>query len=73
MVADAQGDIESCFDPGTEILVYRDAAELNALQAELRTHPARATAIGLAGQRRVLAHHTYTHRIEAMRRLVGGG
>ena len=71
VVADAQGDIATCFDPGREILVYRDAAELSAIQAELRTNPAKANEVGLAGQKRVLAEHTYAHRIEAMALLAG--
>jgi spore maturation protein CgeB len=71
VVADAQGDIEHCFDPGREILIYRDAAELNALLAELRANPEKARQVGRAGQRRVLAEHTYAHRIEAMAAVAG--
>ncbi len=71
VVADAQGDIERCFDPGHEIFIYRDAAELSAIQAELRTNPGKAREVGLAGQRRVLAHHTYAHRIETIAALAG--
>ncbi len=72
VIADSQGDLPSCFDPGTEILVYRGADGLNASIAMLRADPQLAAAIGSAGQRRVLAHHTYAHRIEAMAALVRG-
>lgn len=65
-VSDAQPDIAHCFEIGREILVYDSADSLNALNAELRRDPARAHAVGLAGQRRVLAHHTYTHRLDAI-------
>ena len=71
VVADAQGDIEHCFDPGREIFIYRDAAELNAIQATLRANPGKAREVGLAGQRRVLGEHTYAHRIEAIAALTG--
>ena len=71
VVADAQADIAHCFEPGRDILVYRDAAELDEIQAELQTNPAKARAIGAVGQRLVLGRHTYTHRIEAMAGLVG--
>ncbi len=71
VVADAQGDIERCFEPGREIFIYRDAAELNAVQAELRASPDKARQVGLAGQRRVLAEHTYAHRIEALAAMAG--
>lgn len=71
VVTDAQPDITRCFDPGQEILVYRDATELDALCAALRQDPARARAVGEAGQRRVLAHHTYTHRIATIAARLG--
>lgn len=71
VITDPQQDVESCFDPGTEMLVYRDAEELTALLCELRTNATRARTVGLAGQRRVLAQHTYGHRLNAMASLVG--
>ena len=71
VVSDAQPDIPRCFDPGTEMLVFRDPDELDALQAELLRTPARARAIALAGQRRVLAEHTYSHRLATLAALAG--
>ena len=71
VITDPQQDVESCFDPGTEMPVYRDAEELTALLCELRTNATRARTVGLAGQRRVLAQHTYGHRLNAMASLVG--
>lgn len=70
VVSDAQPDVAGCFEIGREMLVYQDAAELEALYAGLRADPARAAAIGAAGQRRVLAEHLYTHRIETIARMV---
>jgi len=60
---DDLADVPRCFEPGREILVYRDADELNALIARLRREPAFAGEIAAAGRRRVLAEHTYTHRV----------
>ncbi|PPQ31782.1 hypothetical protein CCS01_16305 [Rhodopila globiformis] len=71
VVSDTQPDLPLCFDPGTEMLVYRDGDELRELYAQLRHEPARARIIGLAGQRRVLAHHTYAHRLRTIAELVG--
>lgn len=71
VISDAQPDIPQCFDPGTEMLVFQDVEALNELQAELLRAPERARAVGLAGQRRVLAEHTYTHRVAALAELVG--
>lgn len=59
-------DLPLCFEPGREILVYRDPDELNSLVARLRHEPAFGTRIAEAGRRRVLAEHTYDHRVRAI-------
>jgi spore maturation protein CgeB len=59
-------DLPRCFEPGREILVYRDADELNALVARLRRELAFGTRIAEAGRQRVLAEHTYGHRVQAI-------
>lgn len=59
-------DLPRCFEPGREILVYRDREELNALAARLRREPGFGTRIAAAGRRRVLAEHTYSHRIQTI-------
>lgn len=71
VITDAQPDIPHCFDPGDDILVYHDAAELRAIQARLRHDPGLAALIGVAGQRRVLAQHTYAHRLDTIAALAG--
>lgn len=71
VITDAQPDIPHCFEAGTEMLIYQNADDLNQIVASLRRDPARAAAIGLAGQRRVLACHTYAHRLESIAALVG--
>jgi spore maturation protein CgeB len=70
VVSDDQADLVRCFEPGTEVLVYRDAEELNDLYAHLRREPAYAAKIGEMGRRRVLAEHTYNHRLAALLKLV---
>ncbi len=67
LVTDDQADLERCFDPGSELLVWRDAAELNAAYDRLRRFPDEAARIGEAGRRRVLAEHGYAHRLAALR------
>jgi spore maturation protein CgeB len=71
VISDAQPDISRCFEAGTEMLIYQNADELNDIVAALRRDPARAAAIGMAGQRRVLACHTYAHRLDELTTLVG--
>jgi spore maturation protein CgeB len=70
VVADDQDDLPLCFEPGREMLVYRDVAELNDLYIRLRREPARAVAVGEAGRRRILAEHTYGDRLNALIRLL---
>lgn len=70
VVADDQADLSRCFEPGREILVYRDAEELNDIYARLRREPDRAAAIGEAGRKRVLAEHTYAQRLAILAALV---
>jgi spore maturation protein CgeB len=48
------------------MLVYRDAEDLNDLYARLRREPDAAVVIGVAGRRRVLAEHTYQHRLATL-------
>ncbi|EPR35475.1 hypothetical protein dsat_2176 [Alkalidesulfovibrio alkalitolerans DSM 16529] len=50
------------FEPGREILVYRDALELCALIERLRTRPAETERIGRAARERVRATHLPAHR-----------
>jgi spore maturation protein CgeB len=70
VVTDDQADLARCFESGREILVYRDADELNDIYARLRREPDLGAAIGEAGNRRVLAEHTYAHRLNALAALV---
>lgn len=63
---DDLADLPLCFEPGREILVYHDADELNALVARLRREPKFAMKIAEAGRQRVLAEHTYAHRVILM-------
>ena len=66
VVTDAQADLERCFEPGVEALVWRDAAELNEVYDRLLRDPAEARRVGEAGRRRVLAEHTFAHRLAAL-------
>ena len=65
---DDLADLPLCFEPEREILVYRDSAELNALVSRLHREPAFAMKIAEAGRKRVLAEHTYAHRVQTILR-----
>lgn len=63
---DDMADIPRCFEPGREILVYRDTDELNVLYERLADDPGFAAAVGEAGWRRVMAQHTYLQRVQTI-------
>ena len=68
LITDAWEGIELFLQPGAEVLVARDGAEV---AEHLRTlTPARARAIGDAARARVLAHHTYQQRAVILDRLL---
>jgi spore maturation protein CgeB len=71
LLTDAQGDLERCFEPGAEVLVWRDLAELNGHYARALADAAFAERVAAAGRARVLAHHTFAHRLAAITETVG--
>jgi spore maturation protein CgeB len=60
LITDAWEGLETFFEPGAEMLVARDGAEVAGHVRALDLQ--RAHAIGRAAYRRVLAEHTYAHR-----------
>ena len=70
VVSDEQPDLGLCFEVGREALSYGSAEELDGLYGRLLRNPDEARAIGEAGRRRVLAEHTYGHRIETLAKLI---
>jgi spore maturation protein CgeB len=62
MITDRWTGLEQFFEPGTEVLVASGGEEVVEHLAALT--PARARAIGQAAYRRVLAEHTYAHRVD---------
>jgi spore maturation protein CgeB len=64
VISDAQADIQRCLEPGTEVIIFRGVEELNEINVRIRREPSWALAVGEAGRRRVLAHHTYSNRLQ---------
>jgi hypothetical protein len=54
------------FTVGQEIVVFDDDADLPAQVDYFLAHPQEREAIAAAGQRRVLAEHTYAHRVDRL-------
>ena len=68
LITDAWEGIELVLEPGEEVLVAHDGAEVAELVESL--DPERARAIGEAALRRVRAEHTYAHRAVEVERLL---
>ena len=66
VVAEDQPDLALCFEPGREVVVYADPANLNDLHARLIKDAPWAAKIARQGRRRVLAEHTFEHRLAAL-------
>ncbi len=63
LLTDDQPDLQTCFEPGSEVLVWRDADELNALYRKVLGEGDFAARVAAAGRGRVLAQHTFAHRL----------
>lgn len=66
LITDDQPDLERCFDPGAEVAAWSDVDELNAIHERLLAAPGEAAVMGERARRRVLAEHTYGHRLSAL-------
>lgn len=64
LITDAWVGIEEFYEPGHEILVAEDGAEIRRILEQLT--PEHARAIGDAARRRSLSEHTYAHRVEVL-------
>ena len=70
LITDAWEGIEAFLEPGEEVLVAHDGAEVAAHVEAL--DPARARRIGTAARERILAEHTYRHRAEQVDAILAG-
>jgi spore maturation protein CgeB len=66
VLSDDQPDLGLCFDVGREAFAYGSAAALDELYSRLVRAPEEAKAVGEAGRRRVMAEHTYGHRLDTL-------
>jgi spore maturation protein CgeB len=71
LITDDQPDLESCFEPGVEVLVWRDPSGLNAHYERVRREPDFAAGVAERGRARVMADHTYAHRLAAITSALG--
>lgn len=70
LITDAWRGIELFLEPGAEVLIAADGAEVAALLEALT--PERARRIGTAARRRILAAHTYAERARIVEETLAG-
>lgn len=75
ILTDWRVQIENLFEPGTEVICYNEPEEAGELIRRFLDHPAERRAVAQAARRRILAEHTYEHRVEtllhSMKRIYG--
>jgi spore maturation protein CgeB len=70
IISDRWDGIEQFLEPGAEVLLASSGADVAGLLAELTNR--RASEIGAAARRRVLAHHTYRQRVAQLNAVLEG-
>jgi spore maturation protein CgeB len=70
LITDAWAGLELFLEPSTEVLVAHDGAEVAAHIESLDSE--RSARIGAAARSRVLAHHTYAHRVAQLLNVLEG-
>ena len=66
MLCYEQPEIEEHFEIGRECVVFRDEADLLEKIDYYLSHPDERCAIALAGQKRTLSQHLYSHRLKTL-------
>ncbi|NJB68453.1 spore maturation protein CgeB [Desulfobaculum xiamenense] len=66
VLTDSRAQMDDLFEPGREIASYADPAEAGELIRHYLGHPQERARIVTAARRRILAEHTYEHRLEAL-------
>ena len=70
LLTDWKENIHQLFEPDTEVVTYRDAAECIEKVRYLLAHDAERRAIAAAGQRRTLREHTFKQRAAQLDEIV---
>jgi spore maturation protein CgeB len=69
-LVDERAHLPALFEPGVEVATFREAAEMRERVRHYLAHPEERARISAAGRRRVLAEHTYRHRMERLLEIV---
>jgi spore maturation protein CgeB len=72
LITDHRWQMEELFDPGSEVVSFREPDEVADLVAHYLSHPAERAKIAAAARKRVLSCHRYEHRMEILLRTMAG-
>jgi hypothetical protein len=70
LLTDVKDNLAELFDPGVEVIAYRDAPEAIDQIRYYLDHGEEAAAVARAGQARTLRDHTYRQRMEELVRIL---
>lgn len=70
LLTDWKGNLGDLFEPDVEVVTYRSSGECVEKVQWLLDHPRQRDQIALAGQRRTLGAHTFSHRAEELDGLI---
>jgi spore maturation protein CgeB len=70
LLTDGTRQLASLFEPGQEVAVYHEPEEVPEMVDHYLKNPSRRQAVAAAARRRVLAEHTYAHRMERLARVM---
>ena len=68
LITDYKSNIADLFEPDSEIIVYKDEKECIEKCKWVLNHPEKALEIAIAGQKRCLKEHTYSNRMEDLKK-----
>ncbi len=68
IITDWREQIESLFEPGKEVVCYHSPEEAEELIRRYLASPKERAAVSAAARRRVLAEHSYEHRVRSLSR-----
>jgi hypothetical protein len=72
IVTHDQRELPRHFEPGKECLVFRTESEMIELIDKVRAAPAEFNGVAQGGRRRVLAEHTWGHRVRELMKILEG-
>jgi spore maturation protein CgeB len=72
LLTDAKRNLSDLFEPGAEVVAYRDADDLIAQLKRLRADSDERIAIATAGHERTLRDHTYGRRVQQLAEILEG-